>query len=68
MALPAYQLLVDNGLEDDVIICSTADAELRAVELIQDCDTYLYGSEQFCSTGKSGCGSSSALFQWRNAF
>ena len=51
MALPAYQLLVDNGLEDDVIICSTADAELRAVELIQDCDTYCTGLNSFVRQG-----------------
>ena len=68
MGLPAYQLLVDNGLQDDVIICSTADAEVRAVELIQDCDTYCTGLNSFVRQGNLATETAQAYFNGETKF
>ncbi len=68
MGLPAYQLLVDNGLEDKVVVCSTADAEVRAVELIQDCDTYCTGLNSFVRQGNLATETAEAYFNGETKF
>ena len=68
MGLPAYQLLVDNGLQDKVIVCSTADAEVRAVELIQDCDTYCTGLNSFVRQGNLAIETAQAYFNGETKF
>lgn len=68
MGLPAYQLLVDNGLQDKVIVCSTADAEVRAVELIQDCDTYCTGLNSFVRQGNLATETAEAYFNGETKF
>lgn len=68
MALPAYQLLVDNGLEKDIVICSTADAEVRAVELIQNCPTYCTGLNSFVRQGHLASETAQAYFDGETSF
>ncbi|MDR1795889.1 MAG: substrate-binding domain-containing protein [Clostridiales Family XIII bacterium] len=68
MALPIYDLLKQRGMENDVIIASTADAQKEALELIQTCETYATGLNSFIQQAELARDTAKAYFAGETEF